>query len=648
MPNNYASANAIVSRALQSWAPPPDISALEFAEQSYHLSRETSDIHGKYDSSVTPWVREILDCATDPAVKMVVCKKAAQMAWTTVLNIIVSWNVIYDPGPMAILFPSDEMGRDWSKTKWTPAVRDSPAIGRVVKTSSGKAADNSTILMINFDGGQLQLIGSNSPSKVSAKPIRFLAIEEPSRCATNTGGEGQSIELFIERGKTFSGRKILLGGSPTLTGECQTEEFMKQTDRRQLQIPCPACDEYQTLDWEMIRMPETPDAERYSDANPGGRRKHQQFGWTMTERTTLACKHCQHEFDNTAKKRMLARCKWVATEPFNGAAGFDSLSELYSPFPFGRLQDVAEKYLKAQAALEKGDDRSMVTFVNTCLAQTYEDTRGEGVDPHDLERLRDFDGAIVPAPVCWLGMAVDIQGDRFEYEILGHGDEGETWGIAYGRIEGGPHDKACWRHLDRKIASRLTHASGETMPIQAVAIDAGHEAEMVYEYARKHAGGRVYAVRGVAGWDRVTSEKRKHKKNPLWVWYNLGVDSLKVVVHNRLKIKNPGAGYCHINKKYPPDWKLQMTCEKLKPFFSRGHSTMKWFKNPWARNEAFDIRVYGLALADIAARYVAHLRPPGTKLPPPVARPKPKPEANYITQGRDFKNWIRDGGRRLR
>lgn len=76
--------------------------------------------------------------------------------------------------------------------------------------------------------------------------------------------------------------------------------------------------------------------------------------------------------------------------------------------------------------------------------------------------------------------------------------------------------------------------------------------------------------------------------------FTVGVDEAKKLIYGRLRISEPGAGYCHFPKSYGEEFFAQLTAEKVVTRFAKGFPKREWVKTR-ARNEALDIRVYALA-----------------------------------------------------
>jgi hypothetical protein len=54
----------------------------------------------------------------------------------------------------------------------------------------------------------------------------------------------------------------------------------------------------------------------------------------------------------------------VATAPFTGAAGFDELNELYSPFPGSRMAAVVGKFLDATKVFKAGNAEKLIGWLS--------------------------------------------------------------------------------------------------------------------------------------------------------------------------------------------------------------------------------------------------------------------------------------------
>jgi phage terminase large subunit GpA-like protein len=248
---------------------------------------------------------------------------------------------------------------------------------------------------------------------------------------------------------------------------------------------------------------------------------------------------------------------------------------------------------------------------NTLLGQLWED-RGE-IESEDtlLARREDYgtrpDGSDVELPegVLVLTCGVDTQDDRLEYEVVGHGHFGETWGIEKGIIMGRPDDTDVWARLDAVIEKVYRFESGAGLRVSMTFCDeGGHFTQDVRQQCRARVGKKVFAIAGSNRHDApYTSPPRKQKivvrktmVGSCWR-YDIGVDAGKQIIMDNLRVQTPGSRYCHFPKRddYGAAYFAGLLSERL--VYKQGKKQpWRWEKIPGhERNEALDCRNYALA-----------------------------------------------------
>ncbi len=136
--------------------------------------------------------------------------------------------------------------------------------------------------------------------------------------------------------------------------------------------------------------------------------------------------------------------------------------------------------------------------------------------PHPTYRSRGFlpcgvgesygtreDGTAIEVPdgVLVLTCDVDTQDDRLEYEVVGHGRFGETWGIKKGVIMGDPHYANVWERLDGVIDHVYQFKNTDFgLKISITLVDSGgNKTQDVYRECKKRMSKRVFAIKGKGG-----------------------------------------------------------------------------------------------------------------------------------------------------
>jgi phage terminase large subunit GpA-like protein len=179
--------------------------------------------------------------------------------------------------------------------------------------------------------------------------------------------------------------------------------------------------------------------------------------------------------------------------------------------------------------------------------------------------------------------------------VIGWGRDFEAYVIEHKTLYGDPSTPQLWTTLDSQLFKMYEANDGRQMPIRATCVDSGgHFTNTVYSYCKKHAGRRVFAIKGVGGEGRgIVGRPTKNNigKCPL---FPVGVDTAKDLVFARLRIQEEGAGYIHFSHDLDDEYFLQLTAEKVITKYHRGFKKRMYVKTR-PRNEALDCMVYSIA-----------------------------------------------------
>lgn len=573
-----------ISRGLAGMQPPENLTVTEWAECKRYLSTEASAEPGLWRTSRTPYLRAIMDAFTDPKIRHIVFVAASQVGKTEVINNIIGYIIDQNPGSILFVHPTTIDAREFSKLRIAPMIRDSPAVRRRISTPKSRDSGN-TLLQKTYPGGILTLCGSNEAHALASKPIRYVFGDERDRWAQSAGTEGDPWELAMARQTTFYNAKAVEVSTPTIRGSSNIAKSFAKGTMERWKSQCPHCGEFHEIQWKDIRY----EAEETVVNHERTYTVHDVF-WI--------CPGCGCVSEEATMKKQPA--KWVAENPAAYANGVRSFWLNAFVSPWASWESICLKY---QNAL--GDTGKMQVVYNTCFGQLWED-RGDTQDPDTLLGRREVYEAELPEGVLVLTAGVDTQDDRMEYEIVGHGHFGETWGIEKGIIMGRPDDPATWDSLDMMVFDRvLRFKDGLGLKVSMSFVDeGGHFTEWVRQFCRNRVGKKVFCIKGLPGADRpFTSPPKKQKiiiKNRYLgtVWqYQLGVDSGKQVIMDNLKVQAPGPKYCHfpLRDDYGAMYFHGLLSEHLVP---EGKVRQRWV---WTkiqgheRNEPLDCRNYALA-----------------------------------------------------
>ncbi|PNF77952.1 terminase [Stutzerimonas degradans] len=593
------------TKALQQiarrWAPPPRLTIIEWADKYRWLSPVEAARPGKYSFAVTPhltWPGGPLEALDDPAVTEIVCRKSAQVAWTSGVlgNALGKW-IDIDPSPILVLFPKAEAVKQYVAEKLEPMIEATPRLAKKVDLRSRKLQQRQDFK--KFPGGFLKMVGSNSPASVKSTPVPRVAVEEPDDCNLNLRGQGDSIKLAKERLKTFRRPKIIIGGTPTIKGLSAIDAEMEISDKRIGLVPCHQCGQEHALSFDNLHCDE--DA-TYS---------HPVYGTRRPETSYYVCPHCASIWNDNQKNLNLKRGRWQATAEFRGIAGYQ-LNELYATFWGSRFQVLMEKKLQAEHAASLGNIGPMIAFVNSSVGESYEYKSDAPKTAELAERAEDYPELTSPQGVLLITAGIDVQGNRLAVVITGWGRGEESWRLYWGELDGNPVDvnDPVWTELDKLLSRPIPTTSGNLLAISAASIDSsdGNTNHAVYTYVRNRQRFSVMAIKGASIDNRdreiftkpaqsadTSQDNTKAAKYGLRV-HIVGTHKAKNLIDQRLRLRGRGPGRMHWYQEIRADYYEQVTNEVLAPH-PRNPSKMVWQKKAGRRNEALDCEVYALHAA---------------------------------------------------
>ena len=563
--------------------PPPDLKLSEWADNFRQLSSEASAEPGKWRTSKAPYQKEIMDAITDIEIKKVVVMSAAQIGKTDamILNPI-GYYIHYEPSPIMVLQPTIQMAEAFSKDRLSPMLRDTEVLSDKVNDKSRNSGN--TILQKIFPGGHVTMVGANSPSSLASRPIRILLADEIDRYPATAGGEGDPLFLAAKRLTTFWNRKEVDVSTPTIKGLSRIEVEYENSSRGEWNAPCPCCGKLQPLTWSGIVF-DTADLS--------------EIGYV--------CSKCGVISSEVEWKEGFKDGCFVHKDPLNPVKGFH-LNTLASTLSTWR--EVVEKFLVAHDEVKKGNVELMKVWTNTELGETWEED-GETIEDEELMKRRENYHCEVPADVLYLTAGIDTQDDRFEVEVVGWGPEYESWGIKYAALYGdtGNMQDTVWNDLDIFLSQTFEKPDRAKLKIVAACMDSGgHRTNQVYKFCKDRFHRRVFAIKGSNDSAAAYIQKPTKNNREQAYLFTIGVDTGKSWLMDRLKLSDPGPGFCHFPREdgrgYDEKYFKSLTSEKKVMRYKRGRPYFAWElkdRGEHRRNEALDCRNYATAAIEITA-----------------------------------------------
>ncbi|MEK4713462.1 phage terminase large subunit family protein [Sporosarcina sp. FSL K6-5500] len=557
-----------ISTALLALRPPEKLKVSEWAEKHRILDSKSSAIPGPWRNNVTPYLNEIMDEFNNPETEEIIFIKPTQVGGTEALQNALGYIVMQDPSPTMIVYPSKDLAESVSKNRIRPMLRVSKGL------SEKYYDDRSEELELQCEGMYITLEGANSPASLSSKPIRYLFMDEVDKYPGATKKEADPIRLARERTKTFTNRKIFITSTPTLrTGHIwQAKENADIV--KHFKVPCPHCGEYIELKFGQIKWPKGDDMSETDRA----------------EHAFYACQECGNTIDDRQKAQMIRYGRWDVVEKkteFPRKIAF-WMNTLYSPFV--RFGEIAKEFMST-----KNDSEALQNFVNSWLAEPWEDTKLKTSADMVMERQSEYEQFVVPDWAEFLTAGVDVQETSLYFTVRAWGSHITSQNIAHGQVFG-------WKEIERVMNSEFKKSNGDVLMVNLCGVDSGDQTDDVYEFCARNSEWAI-PVKGVGGghsYFKISTINKTHSSAYGMRLLLVDGGKYKDMIASRMRKPN-GEGSWMVYKDCDFDYAEQVTAEhKVKSKGSGGVHKEVWVpKTSHADNHYLDCEVYALAVADV-------------------------------------------------
>lgn len=568
---------------------PHEMSTPEWAETYRVVDRGARK--GKWSNETVPFLTEIMAAADDPMVREIIFQASRQVGKSETGANVIGKRIHQNPTEIAYVAEKEDKAKAWTQESFDAMVRVTPELKRLV---SDRPEENNQKYKA-FAGGGLYILWATSPAELSSRPFQIIIFDE--KAGYKPTNEGDPVKIGEGSTKTYDGEELIMKLSTPRRCNCSVGETCndishdyERGDQRQYYVPCPHCEEFQTLKF-------------------GGKDCNYGLKWEpdAPESPFYLCEHCAGVIEEFDREDMLGKGYWVAAKPFNGVASF-KINQIYSPFvSWGRM---VVDFLEA-----KSDIAKLEVYTNTTLGEVWKPV--EQIEYEDLSWNLEHYSAVVPNGVLVLTAGVDVQKDRLECEIVGWGKDNESWSIDYKVFYGSPgieithYDletddidseplSSVWDDLAEYLMASYPGTNGQTFRVQCAGIDSGYLSTTVYKFCKKYAARRWFAVKGMSDpFKPLVSKPTLSGKNPKVRLFPIGTNAAKDDVFAALKVAKAGPAYCHFPDKQPynEDVHMKQLCSERMVTHTRGGRSYRVYE-PVAkgiRNEALDVRVYAIA-----------------------------------------------------
>jgi phage terminase large subunit GpA-like protein len=558
-----------------------------------------------------PYLVDILDCLSDdhPA-NLVTVRKSQQtgasiaaLAWTLYVAEREPANLLYAAPNLAFL-------HDLNSAKLQPLIdRWQKKTGRIsIEPQTSRSGTGSTTYEKKFiRGGRVWLANANSVMDLSSKTAKKGVKDEVSKWAEIPGAQDPE-DLFFGRFTAFRGTgdwKILEISTPELDtgdelgeqpGHCRIDRSFKRSDQRFWNLACPECGGIFYHRFERLRV-----------------------DIKAPQRSAYECEACGHLISEGERRVQLqpdAGAQWIAT-----AAGLDRHPGFHIDAFISLMMSyeaIAEDFLKA-----RGSELGLKGFRNLTLGLPHQ-FRGDAPDHKRLMERRELHllKGRIPHDALLITASADVQMRGIWLEIVAWTPDRRSYlvdAVYLGGDTDAPDAPVFQRLRAETLDRSFTDAFGGARSIDALAIDSGYRANVVYAWSRMNQmphpdTGRdlVLAIKGDKGWGKppigtpslmdVDLGGRKIKQAAK-VW-SVGTWPLKSSLYLDLGKQRIGetvaeapAGYCHFGDWVDEEYFKQLCASHLEDITVRGRPAGKRWVD-LRENHFLDCRIYNMAMAE--------------------------------------------------
>ena len=564
----------------KSLAIPEPLTVSQWAER-YRILDDSSNISGKWSNEITPYLAEIMDSFNDPGIREIYFCKSTQVGGTEALINILGYLLMNAPSPTMIVYPNDDLAKDVSNGRLKPAFSLIPEIRRIFLENQSKE------LRLKFRPMTIYLRGALSPAKLASVAIKYLFFDEIDKMGGASKKEASPYSLAMERIKTYKSQsKVYACSTPTLKDNYIWRLHENADEVRHYFVPCPHCGEMIELKWKQILYDKDPEKK----LSPYDRAKTAQY----------VCQECGCVIRDSDKPHMLRNGQWKAVQKRgNGkpkTVGF-WINSLYSIFT--TWSEIAEEFLKSK---DNPDD--LQNFVNSWLAEPWEDTKLKTNADLVMERQTEEEEYVVPEWAKLLTAGVDVQENCLYWSIRAWGNYTTSQNIAHGQA-------FSFREVERIMNLKYAMQDGTEMIVNLALIDSGNDADAVYDFCADNSDWAM-PCKGASNPMRSNFTISKINKSDSKAYgANLVIvdgGKYKDMIAGRMRREN-GEGSWMVYKGCDLEYAEQVTAEhKVNVRMGNGKTKLAWVqKTSHAANHYLDCEVYALAAADILGVRTLHL-----------------------------------------
>lgn len=478
----------------RAWSAPIEQTPSDWCDEHRVLAGDGVLEPGRWKTSRTPYLREVLD-ALDPdgPYREVVFKKSARVGGTEVVNCAISYLSVVAPDPILLVYPVEEKATEEIRDRIEPMLRAQDATSALFTERAWDIKNR----RIKLTSCTVRVGWSRSADTLAGFQARYRFFDEVDKYG-QPRNEADAISLGDARGMQYGERgKSYKTSTPTTPHGAIHKLWISCPDRRRYHLPCPHCGELQVLVFDRLRW------EGHEAWEKLDREAMRALGAAVSVgdlAVSYACVACDEPIFDADKGDMLEAGQWVSEgfapgeRPRSDRVAFH-ISALYSPWVSWR--EVVAEALASRAK----DAKKWQNFINSWLGEVFEEEATALAPELFLERAAAMHPrGKAPSWTRAIVGGVDVQQDHLWFVVRAAGSEGRRRTLDWGRLES-------WEEL-REVLGRSWPVEGLELELdlRALGIDVGGGQKALMGTRTDEAfrfvaldPARVWAVKGLGG-----------------------------------------------------------------------------------------------------------------------------------------------------
>ena len=285
----------------------------------------------------------------------------------------------------------------------------------------------------------------------------------------------------------------------------------------------------------------------------------------------------------------------------------------------------------------KGDPEKLQNFVNSWLAEPWEDTKLKTTKELVLERQTELPAYTIPEWTKLLTGGVDVQENSVYWTIRAWGDYITSQNIAHGQAYG-------FSEVEAVMNMEFKTPSGLSYVVNLCLVDSGNDTDNVYDFCALNSEWALPCKGSSNPMQNHFKISTVNKDSSKAYGMNLIIvdgGKYKDMIAGRLRKPN-GRGSWMVYKDCDEEYAAQVTAEHKINVKNGSKVRQEWVpKTSHADNHYLDAEVYALAAADTLGVRMLHLQTIQEQTQEAAKPPETSPpEEDWIRQNDE---WIKEG-----